>query len=185
MSRGDAGTTTDAAATLAAPIHTMTITLCSRDPEACRRAQGGDTPGITYRVAFGGGTGTVRTREQALADLYRELRDRTALGTRLSATVNHLERPSSETAVVDQSSVARPTSAGHDPIVDAAFELLDGVDGDGQVALDTAHGRTTCKLSLAARAADAGGHRCLLEGPERPGKRDEDSPRDRSRRFGQ
>ena len=39
----------------------------------------------SYRVVFGVGRGASRSRAQTVADLYQELRDRTALGSRLEA----------------------------------------------------------------------------------------------------
>jgi hypothetical protein len=155
----------------------MTVTLCSRDSKTCQLAQAHDTSAasLPYRVSFGTGVGTLRSREQGLADLYREIRDRTAFGTRLVGVSHLLERPATDGASWASEPVAppRPSSAEHDPVVDAAYSLMEAVDSEGQVTLDATHSGTTCKLSLAMRSLDGGAGRCLLAGPARPGHESE------------
>jgi hypothetical protein len=182
----DAATTSEAAA---GTFHTITVTLCARDRDACRKAQG--TPGeASYRIAFGGSVGTLRSREQATADLYRELRDRTALGTRLVAQRRHLQSPGGDAGpLAPAASPAAAASATPDPpvsdvLVDAARELIEAVDAEGGVTIDVAHGRPGCKVLLALAESDASTGRCLIKEPPRPGAHDTDAPRGREERFG-
>ena len=130
-------------------FHTITITLAparSR-PLAAGRPQAALWDS-SYRISFGSGVGELRSREQAVADLYREVRDRTGLGTHLAAEPHRLA--SLPEAGNVGSSAARPGSAGSDPLVDVAFQLIEAVDAEGEVTVDVAHGRPGCKLSLGA-----------------------------------
>lgn len=168
----------------AAEFHTITVTLCARDREACQRAQSTGTADPTYRVAFGSGVGTLRSREQALADLYRELKSRTGAGTHLAAAPRRLERPLADGSA-GPAPPPRPASAGSDPLVDAAFQLIDAVDTQGAVTLDIAHGRPDCKLSMAGEETDAGARRrCLIVEPNRSGRPEPEGPRGREEKFG-
>lgn len=160
----------------------MTVTLCARDSAGCAtgdRSGSSETATLDYRVAFGTGIGTLRSREQALADLYREIRDRTGFGTRLVAAGHHLEKRARDGAPsVEPSAPPRPPSEGQDPVVEAAFDLMETVDAEGRITLDRAHSASNCKLSLATRDLDAGPGRCLLKGPPRPGLHDDEGPRE-------
>jgi hypothetical protein len=131
-------------------------------------------------VATGGGTGLERSREQALSDVYRELRDRTAFGTKLVAVSHHEGHPAAT-----RPSAEAPKTAGTDPLILASFDILEAVDREGRVTLDVFHGRTSCKVALAVSELDAGGRRCLVDGPEH-GSSHEDpvTPREREKRFG-
>ncbi len=174
----------DAAYVSAPAVHTLTITLCSRDSRSCRLAQPGDAPLLGYRVSFGGSVGTLRSREQALADLYRELRDRTGFGTRLAAAAHHVEQTLVDAAIVEPGAPARPSTSGQDPLVEAAFDIMEAVDTEGRVTVDVAHGGTTCKVSFAAHDSDAGSGRCLVKGPARPGMHDDEGVREPKKVFG-
>ncbi len=180
----------DAGASDGGTFHTITVTLCAKDRDACRKAQG--TPGeSSYRIAFGGSPGTLRSREQATADLYRELRDRTAFGTRLAAQRRRLEAPERDaggvaSAAAGQASTSpRAESPVKDVLIDAAHELIDAVDSDGEVTIDVARGRPGCKVSLATSSApDAGSGHCLIWDAARPGAHDDEAPRGHEERFG-
>jgi hypothetical protein len=101
-----------------------------------------------------------------MADLYKELRDRTSSGERLNAQ-----------SVAQGDAGARAgggsTKGGggdsSDPLAQSALHLLDLVDGVGEVTLDVVHGSGShgCQVSL-GRSADGGASRCLVQEPERP-----------------
>jgi hypothetical protein len=139
--------------------HALTITLCSSSAQPCPEAD------ATYRVVFGSGRGAARSRGQAMADLYKELRDRTASGERLDAET-HAPGASRGPAPVGGGS---SKASNDDPIAQCAFQLLDLVDGVGEVTLDVVHGSGSdgCRVSL-GRSADGGASRCLVKDPERP-----------------
>ncbi len=180
----DPAASVDAVVVAGPAFHTMTVTLCSTDPEACHGAQPAEEAGPVYRVSFGTGSGSVRSREQAVANLYREVRDRTGAGTRLVAVAHHLDRHSSSRGAVDPLAPPRPASRAADPLVEAAYDLIEVVDADGQVTVDVAHSGLSCKVSLAARSPDAGAGRCLVGEPERPGLHESEGRRQPERRYG-
>jgi hypothetical protein len=185
----DAATAGDASGGV---FHTITVTLCSRDRDACRKAQG--APGeVSYRIAFGASAGTLRTREQTTADLYRELRDRTAFGTHLAAERRRLPLPGEDAGgLAPAASIAGapalgPASADKDVLVDAARELVEAVDADGEVTIDVARGRPGCKVSLTLAASpglEASAGRCLIRDERRPGAHEDEPARGHEERFG-
>ena len=146
--------------------HMMTISVCARDADTCKNAQGaGEDPTLGYRVAYRTGAGMLRTRDQAMADIYKELRDRINGGSRLVAQSHHLaEAPDA------QAGFANPRHGANrsEPVVGAAFELMDMVDAEGEVTVDTVAGAAgrTCKLSVGGLAWDGGTGHCLLEEEE-------------------
>ncbi|MGD0678692.1 MAG: hypothetical protein ABSC94_25065 [Polyangiaceae bacterium] len=110
-----------------------------------------------------------------MTDLYRELRDRTALGDRLDAearapgTTEGVPAPGSKSA-------RQANTSGGDPIAQCAFELLALVDDVGEVTLDVVHGvgSNGCLVSLGRSTKDGGAHQCLVrepEHPQRPGRK--------------
>ena len=101
-----------------------------------------------------------------MADLYKELRDRTASGERLDAEP-HGAGDAGPRIPQGTRSTAKAGASGGDPISQCAFELLDLVDGVGEVTLDVVHGSSGCKVSLGRAAADGGTSRCLVQEPER------------------
>jgi hypothetical protein len=135
-------------------------------------------------VSFGTGAGSVRSHEQAVADLYREVRDRTGFGTRLIAVAHRIDRSSAVSGAVDPLSPPRPSSRGPDPVVEAAYDLMDAVDTQGQLLLDVGHAGAGCKLSFAPHDVDAGARRCLLPEPEHAGPHDMEGRRQPERKFG-
>jgi len=144
--------------------HMMLITACWIDRRGCLRAQPSPPPaGSTYRVVFGGGTGSLRTRGQAMADLYGAIRDRTQAGEHLAAAPHHVGDPPAD----DAQEPVRPRSHGdEDPIVEAAFKLMAEVDRGGELTIDSLPRRapSSCKLALGSRDLDAGEPECLVEG---------------------
>lgn len=153
----------DAGAAAPDTSHALTIALCSSSPEPCPKAE----DDVSYRVVFGSGRGAVRTRGQAMADLYKELRDRTASGERLDAEPH---APGDGGATPTGAGSSTKASAGNDdPIAQCAFQLLDLVDGVGAITVDVVHGSRShgCQVSL-GRTADGGASRCLVQEPERP-----------------
>ena len=148
--------------------HALVITLCSSTATPCPDSNPDET---SYRVVFGSGRGAVRSRGQAMADLYKELRDRTASGERLDAEPRAASGSGGHFPVGSGSSAK---ASNDDPVAQCAFQLLDLVDGVGEVTLDVVHGSGShgCRVSL-GRAADGGVARCLVQEPEkerRPGR---------------
>ena len=99
-----------------------------------------------------------------MAELYKEIRDRTQSGEHLEARPRHLGDPPADPAGAAPRSKAR---AADEPLVEAAFQLMDAVDRDGEVALDplAQRGAKGCRLSLGAPDPDAGSGHCLLDAP--------------------
>jgi hypothetical protein len=146
------------------PSHAMTVILCSARPQACEASQTDASAGGSYRVVFGSGHGAIRSRRQAMTDLYEELRNRTASGQRLRA-----EPHASDTAVpTAKVGVSKASAGGSDLVARCAFHLLDLVDSVGEVTLDRVYesGSSGCVLSL-GRPVDGGASPCLIEEPER------------------
>jgi hypothetical protein len=160
-------------------FHTITVTVCAKDRDGCGKASPAFRDGA-YRIAFGSGIGTLRSHEQATADLYRELRDRTGFGTRLAAQEHLLRTPAEEAGIVVAAITPAPPSstssdsASTDALVDAARQLMIVVDAAGEVTLDVARGRAGCKLSLSPAGSDGSARRCLMKEPPRSGEREPD-----------
>jgi hypothetical protein len=147
----------------AGPYHAITVALCARAADLCAGAQATGETRADYAVVFGSGAGTLRTRSQAMADLYKELRDRTSWGTHLTARPHHLEL-APDASVPSSSAVPRAeTTPDPDPLVAASFELMTVVDTDGEITIDTTSSYGACKLALAdATDADGGAARCFI-----------------------
>ncbi len=104
-----------------------------------------------------------------MAELYKEIRDRTESGEHLEAHPRHLGEPPADPAGAAPRSKAR---AGDEPLVEAAFQLMDAVDRDGELTIDPlaqrgAHG---CRLALGTLDLDAGATHCLLDAPVESGR---------------
>jgi hypothetical protein len=143
--------------------HAMTVTSCSASPQACSAPEADAAARASYRVVFGSGRAELRSRGQAMADVYQELRDRTASGERLDA-----EPRASADASRGVGSAASTNTGASDPVTEGAFRLLDLVDRVGEVTLDVVHGlgANGCTVSL-GRSADGGPSQCLIREPER------------------
>lgn len=155
----------DAGAVADGAHHAVLVTTCAIDKNGCLLAQPSAAPSdSSYRVVFGGGVGAIRTRGQAMADLYKEIRDWTENGGHLAAETHHLGDPPPD---LEGAKSARRTGGADDPLVAAAFELMDAVDHDGEVTLDALSQRSpsSCKLSIASPDPDAGASRCLVNAP--------------------
>jgi hypothetical protein len=159
----DAGTATGDAP------HAMTVTLCSVSPHQCPPPDPGASGEATYRVLFGSGLASVRSRGQAMADLYKELRDRTAVGERLDAE-SHAPGRAVPLAKPDHAPTTEASEGNSDPVTRCAFHLLDLVDGVGEVTLDVVHesGLANCTVSLGGASATHGAAQCLISAPDRP-----------------
>jgi hypothetical protein len=156
----------DAGAGLGDSSHAMTVSICSQSSPPCPSSEGDASAEARYRVVYGSGRGGIRSRGQAMADLYQVLRDRTASGERLDAEPR---APLGAPAVLG---AARASSSGEvsgDPLSQSAFRLLDLVDRVGEVTLDAVHGVGSrgCKVSL-GRSADGGASQCLVQDPDAP-----------------
>ncbi len=162
----------DAPASAVRPFHLITIAGCSRVGAACPPAT--DALGVTYVVAFGTGAGTTRSRQQASAEVYRELRDRTAFGTHLAARARHLDEGDAGAAPLpDEAPLKTGQPTEGEPLVEAAVELMRLVDREGEVTIDSAPSSGACKVALLPREApDASTdvERCFLEDEARKKK---------------
>jgi hypothetical protein len=120
----------------------------------------------SYRVTFGSGHASFRSRGQAMSDLYREMRDKTSAGQQLDLEARS---PSAGGASSPAAAAAVHRGTSDDPITQASFAALDLVDNLGEVAVDVVYGGGTdrCVISL-GRAIDAGAKTCLVREPERP-----------------
>jgi hypothetical protein len=151
-----------------AQFHAMTVSLCARDADACAQAGGSVPPSEpAYRVAFGRGAGIMRTREQAMTDLYREMRDRLGWGAHLVAEPQRLP-PADGASGLPASRPPNPSDED-EPLVRTAFDLMDSVDSEGEVTIDTLPALTAghCKLAVGGVAVDGGRGRCVVAEPVR------------------
>lgn len=159
---------TDAGASARDTSHALVVTLCSASPQACPAPEGDASTDGSYHVVFGSGRGAIRSRGQAMADLYKELRDRTKSGEQLDAEP-HAPGGGGSPARFGGGLTAKASEDSSDPIAQVASHLLDVVDGVGEVSLDIVHafGRTGCVVSLGRSAVDGGASQCLIKEPER------------------
>jgi hypothetical protein len=145
----------------------MSISSCSWIPQDCLAADQDASVDAMYRVVFGSGRGVVRTREQAMTDLYRELRDRTDAGDRL--TVRPRRRTDLGGGAGGHAPSTTPSTPSSDAVAQSAMRLLDTVDGVGELVVDVNHNsRSGCMLSLEHSVGDGGASQCLIDEPERP-----------------
>jgi hypothetical protein len=149
--------------------HAMTVTICSASPLACPASAADASADMSYHVVFGSGRGVIRSRGQAMADLYNELRDRTASGERIDAKPR-APGDVGPPALPSRVSTTKASAGSSDAIAKCALQLLDLVDGVGQVTLDVIYGSGSsgCMVSLGRFAADGGASQCLVQEPERP-----------------
>jgi hypothetical protein len=159
---------TDAGAAGRDTSHALVVTLCSASPQACPAPEGDASTDGSYHVVFGSGRGAIRSRGQAMADLYKELRDRTKSGEHLDAEPRAPGGVGSPARLAG-GSTSKASEDSSDPIAQCASHLLDIVDGVGEVGLDVVHsfGSTGCVVSLGRSAADGGASQCLIKAPER------------------
>jgi hypothetical protein len=115
-------------------------------------------------VAFGDGAGASRSRGQALADIYKELRDRLAAKEHLDV------RPwlRGDAGAVPSLSLPRVDPKADDPLSVAAVRIINAVDEAGSIAVDIvpAWARAGCRISIQGGSATAGAG-CLLDEPPR------------------
>ncbi len=156
--------------------HALTVTICSSSPQPCSASETDASEDANYRVVFGSGRGAVRSRGQAMADLYQELRDRTASGERLDAETR-APGGAGEPPPSAGRSPTRATEGSGDALAQCAFRLLDLVDRAGEVTLDVVHGYGSngCRVSL-GRSSDGGTSECLIQEPERQQRPDKKGP---------
>jgi hypothetical protein len=147
--------------------HALTVTFCSTGQPMCPASEMDASPEARYRVVFGSsGHAEIRSRRQAMTDIYQELRDRTSAGERLDAEARAPGDAGAPALVGDRS---KTSAASSDALSQCAFHLLDLVDGVGEVTLDVvrSYGVHDCMVSLGG-SADGGGGQCLIQEPERP-----------------
>jgi len=157
----------DAGASTSEGSHAMSISSCSWIPQDCLSADQDASVDAMYHVVFGSGRGVVRTREQAMTDLYRELRDRLDAGDRLR--VRPRARADLGGGGGRHAPSTTPSTPSSDAVAQSAMRLLDTVDGLGELLVDVNHNaRSGCMLSLEQSVGDAGVSQCLIDEPERP-----------------
>ncbi|HTQ48278.1 MAG TPA: hypothetical protein VMI75_36230 [Polyangiaceae bacterium] len=157
----------DAGAPASGASHAMSISSCSWIPQDCLTGDQDASTEAMYHVVFGSGRGVVRTREQAMTDLYRELRDRIDAGDRL--TVRPRRRADLGGGAGGHAPSATPSTPSSDAVAQSAMRLLDAVDGAGEMLVDVNHhSRSGCVLSLEQSVGDGGVSQCLIDEPERP-----------------
>jgi hypothetical protein len=152
------------------PFHALIVTLCSSSSEPCSASPSGDVSASAgYRVTFGSGPGAVRSRGQAMADLYKELKDRTTAGEQLDAEP-HARGDAGATRSLGEGSTDSKSAGGSEPLTRCAQRLLDLVDSVGEVTVDVVHGAGAdeCQVSMGRLTTDGGGWPCLVEAPEHP-----------------
>ncbi len=122
----------------------------------------------SYRVVFGSGAGTIRTRGQAWAMLHAELRDRTALGEHLDAEPRDL----GDGGVAEDDDPPHDADKASDKLSSAASQIMHAVDARGEVALDVLPqwGVADCEISMGPRGPDGKVGRCLVDAPPRPSR---------------
>jgi hypothetical protein len=166
----------DAGALVHDIFHAMTVTLCS-SLAPCGASEGDASVGMRYHVVFGSGRGEIRSRGQAMADLYEELRNRLSAGERLNAEP-HAPGRSGATGPGDAGRIPalgggsgpEANTGSSDPIARCAFHLIKLVEDAGEVDLDVVHGSGSnrCLVSVGYSAPSSGASECLLQEPERP-----------------
>lgn len=151
--------------------HAMTVTVCSSSPRSCQTSDGDASADGSYFVVFGSGRGIVRSHEQAITDVYQELRNRMAAGERLDVEPHASGAAGSHIAMADPWTTTAKAGSS-DPIAECAVHVCDVVDRVGEVTLDVVHGvgSSGCLVSLGAAAADGGAPQCLVQAPERSRK---------------
>jgi hypothetical protein len=166
-----ASSTSDAGA-VETQARAMTVTLCAASSQPCELAEAGAVDEAMYRVVFGSGRAEIRSRVQAMTDLYKELRDRTTAGERLAA-IPHAPRSSGGAYTTSAGASAKAGEGEGDDITRCAFHLLDLVDGVGEVVVERLprFASTGCIVSLGRPGGDAGVPQCLIKEPERANTR--------------
>ncbi len=146
----------------------MTVTLCSASPQPCAAPGADASSDDAYRVVFGSGRAELRSRVQAMTDVYKELRDRTTAGERLAA-VPRAPRSSGGAYTPRGGSTAKAGEDGGDDLSRCAFHLLDLVDGVGEVTVEVLprFASSGCIVFLGRPGGDAGVPQCLIKEPER------------------
>jgi hypothetical protein len=159
-STADAGPVASLEATRA-----MIITMCASTEQSCPASDADASGDARYRVVFGSGHAEIRSRGQAMADLYKEVRDRTAVGERLVAEPRVL----GDGGAPAIQGMTEASAGKGDPVSQCAFHLLDLVDGVGEVTLSVVHeyGGSDCMVTLGRAAASGGASQCLIKAPER------------------
>jgi len=145
----------------------MTITVCSAIPQPCSLSDGDASTSASYRVVFGSGRATIRSRGQVTTDLYNELRDRTTSGEEVDVEL-HAPGDAGAPAGLGGSLSAQKMPSGSESLARCAFRLVDLVDSVGGVTLDATHefGSSGCSVSLGRLAADTSASQCLIQKPE-------------------
>jgi len=161
----------DAGGVALSTSHALVVTSCGWPSGPCAGLEQSDAEGgSTYRVVFGSGRASIRSRGQAMSDLYRELRDKTSAGLRMDVEARAPSTGDAAAPPVAAPHASRGTA--NDPITQSAFAVLDLVDNLGEAYVDDIYVSSAdqCVISL-GRVTDAGAMQCLVRAPERPARR--------------
>jgi hypothetical protein len=147
--------------------HAMIVTNCGWPSSPCAGLEQAAAEDGSYRVLFGAGHASIRSRGQAMSDLYREMRDKTSAGLRLDIEARAPSVGDAAAPPVAAPHAGRGTAS--DPISQSAFAVLDLVDSVGEAYVDEVYVSSAdqCVISL-GRMADGGAMQCLVRAPERP-----------------
>jgi hypothetical protein len=163
---------TDAGSVALSTSHAMIVTNCGWPTHPCGDLDTSASADGNYRVTFGSGHASIRSRGQAMSDLYRELRDKTSAGQQLDIEARS---PSASGPSTPTPPGAAHRGGSNDPITMASFVVLDLVDNIGEADVDAVYGTGSdqCVIALgralgAVTAKDAGAGSCLMREPERP-----------------
>jgi hypothetical protein len=150
----------------------LTITLCSASSVPCASPDDASSE-ASYRVVYGSGRAEIRSRGQAMTDLYKELRDRLASGERLDAVARAPRQAGGAFSAGNGTAMKAASADSSDATSRCAFHLLDLVDGVGEVTVEVMprFAATGCLVSLGRPMGDAGIPHCLIAEPERPGRK--------------
>jgi hypothetical protein len=158
----------DAGAVVQDVSRALTITLCSAGAQSCGTLEAGAAGGESYHVVFGSGRGEVRSRGQAIADLYEDLRNRTSAGEWLDAEP-HPPGDAGTSVATGTVSLASGVAVSADALSRCARHLLDVVDEVGEMDINVIHGSgSKCLVSLGQPGTNDGASKCLILEPERP-----------------
>jgi hypothetical protein len=144
--------------------HAMILSTCTSNPKPCSDSVGDAAPSGQYFVVFGSGRGVVRSRDQALTDLYEELRNRIEAGERLDVRSARSSDTAPSGREHGQAQPSMATSEGKGETAShCALRLLGIADEVGQLTLDVVHGKGDggCLVTLDVS-------RCLIQAPEKP-----------------
>src|ERR1700722_7788716 len=140
--------TEDAGQVAFQPSHALIVTNCAWPTQPCAGFDANASPDGNYRVTFGSGHASIRSRGQAMSDLYREMRDKTSAGQRLDIEARS-PNPGGTSSPAPPGSVHPGHGTSNDPVTQASFAVLELVDNIGEADVDVVYagGPDQCVIS--------------------------------------